>query len=172
MDAIITLTGNLGADPRIRTVGEKQVPVTEFSMAHTPRVRDGDDWKDGATTWYRVSCWRRLALNANGCLRRGDAVIVTGRLRPTEWVDQDGVVHRQEEIDAIAVGPDLSRRAVHLVRDRPRAVSDGPGQGEGSAMAMPDEAVADLDYLAGHEPDPEEDGAFDLPEQAYDRTAA
>ena len=153
MDAIVTLTGNLGADPRIRAVGPEQVPVVEFSLAHTTRIREGEEWKDGTTSWYRVTCWRRLAVHTNASLRRGDAVIVTGRLRPTEWVDKDGVVRRSEEIEAITVGPDLSRRMVHLVRDvRPSAA----GQETGQEQAGPAGAEApDLDYEVGHEPDVE-----------------
>lgn len=165
MDAIITLTGNLGADPRIRAVGPEQTPVVEFSIAHTPRIREGAQWKDGTTSWYRVTCWRRLAVHTNACLRRGDAVIVTGRLRPTEWIDKDGVVRRSEEIEAITVGPDLSRRMVHLVRD---IRSSGAGQETGSEQeGAPEGEAPDTDYLAGHDPElrtePPEDVGEDDP---------
>ena len=147
MDAIITLTGNLGADPRIRTVGPEQTPVTEFNIAHTPRLRQGDEWKDGATTWYRITCWRRLAENVVGSLRRGDAIIVTGRLRPTEWIDKNGVVQRSDEVDAITVGPDLSRGRAYVMRTG-RVASGTPetaGEGEEAVPvdAQRDEAAAE-----------------------------
>ncbi|SDB88513.1 single-strand DNA-binding protein [Raineyella antarctica] len=148
MDTIITLTGNLGADPRIRTVGPAQIPVTEFNIAHTPRLRQGEDWKDGVTTWYRVTCWRRLAENVVGSLRRGDSIIVTGRLRPTEWIDKQGVVQRSDEVDAITVGPDLSRSRAYVMRNR-----NG---------ARPDERLAEGEERAGEETEPGAEEFADL----------
>lgn len=160
MDAIITLTGNIGADPRIRTVGPEQTPVTEFNIAHTPRLRQGEEWKDGATTWYRITCWRRLAENVVGSLRRGDAIIVTGRLRPTEWTDKNGVVQRSDEIDAITVGPDLSRGRAYVIRTTRGASRTQEFAGESGELAPadiePDEAIIDdLEYLEQDEHAPE-----------------
>lgn len=176
MDAIITLTGNLGADPRIRTVGPDQTPVTEFNIAHTPRVRRGEDWEDGTTTWYRITCWRRLAENVVGSLRRGDGVIVTGRLRPTEWIDKDGVVQRTEEVDAITVGPDLSRGRAYVIRpDRSRGpAGQESAEVSGAYAPEPDPDVMGPDELDEPESDPYE-GVAEGPEQqseAYDRAAA
>lgn len=116
MDAIITLTGNLGADPRIRAVGPEQHLFTEFSIANTPRIQRDGAWQDGVTTWYRITCWRRLAENAFNSLRRGDAVIVHGKVRTHEWADKDGVVQTREEIEALSIGPDLNRGSVFVLR--------------------------------------------------------
>lgn len=178
MDAIITLTGNLGADPRIRTVGPDQTPVTEFNIAHTPRVRRGEEWKDGTTTWYRITCWRRLAENVVGSLRRGDGIIVTGRLRPTEWIDKNGVIQRTEEVDAITVGPDLSRGRAYVVRSSPRSAgSTGQDSVEVSGAYAPE---ADPEAMETDDPDypeqdayaPETEAAAERETGAYDRAAA
>ena len=161
MDSIITLTGNLGADPRIRTVGPEKTPVTEFSIAHTPRLRQGEVWKDGATTWYRITCWRKLAENVVGSLRRGDAIIVTGRLRPTEWFDKNGVVQRSDEVDAITVGPDLSRGRAYVIRNDRVAPRTQETAGENGMFAPadlePDEpAIDDLEDLEPDERAPQD----------------
>jgi len=172
MDTIITLTGNLGADPRLRLVGPEQLPVTEFNVAHTPRVRQGDQWTDGATTWYRITCWRKLAENVVASLRRGDAAIITGRLRPSEWVDKTGEVRRTEAVEAITVGTDLSRSKAHVLREHrsgartDEIVPEGMAEAEriereqlmADGGAGPDEAgrdegaYAEVEYLAGTEP--------------------
>ncbi|QGF22384.1 single-stranded DNA-binding protein [Raineyella fluvialis] len=116
MDATITVTGNLGADPRIRAVGTEQHLFTEFSIAHTPRVQRDGAWQDGTTTWYRITCWRRLAENAFNSLRRGDGVIVHGRVRTHEWADKDGVVQTRDVVEALSIGPDLNRGTVVVIR--------------------------------------------------------
>jgi single-strand DNA-binding protein len=35
--------------------------VTSFRLAVTARVKDGDTWKDGDTSFYRITAWRQLA---------------------------------------------------------------------------------------------------------------
>lgn len=141
MDAIITLTGNLGADPRIRMVGPEQHLFTEFSIAHTPRIQRDGQWHDGTTTWYRITCWRRLAENAFQSLRRGDSVIVHGKVRTHEWADKDGVLQTRDEIEALSIGPDLNRGTVVVVR-RPRPAAPLRTAEEATADASADDSQA------------------------------
>jgi single-strand DNA-binding protein len=35
--------------------------VANFRVAVTARVRDGETWRDGDTSYFRVNCWRVLA---------------------------------------------------------------------------------------------------------------
>jgi len=35
--------------------------VCNFRLAVTPRVKDGDGWKDGDTSFFRITVWRQLA---------------------------------------------------------------------------------------------------------------
>lgn len=153
MDTTITVTGNLGADPRIRTVGPEHTPVADFTIAHTPRLREGEGWKDGTTVWYRVTCWRRLAQNVMGSLRRGDGIVVTGKLRCNEWIDKDGVVHRSDEIEATTLGPDLTRNRAVVLRNPPRSLAaagdapaaDGTPPGGGTEDDY-DELAPDVEF--------------------------
>jgi len=159
MDAIITLTGNLGADPRIRSVGPEQHLFTEFSIANTPRIQRDGQWHDGTTTWYRVSCWRRLAENAFHSLRRGDSVIVHGRVRTHEWADKDGVVQTRDEIEALSIGPDLNRGTVVIVRRR--AAASAPTAEQPGAGAIPSGAE-----VPGREQSDDDEAPFAVVEQA------
>ena len=104
MDAHVHLTGNVGGDVEFRN---NTVPVASFRLACTPRVRKAGEWTDGATTWLTVTCFRGLADNVAGSLRRGDPVLVGGRLRTNVWT-KEGVKHERLVLEATSVGHDLT----------------------------------------------------------------
>lgn len=108
-DSMITIRGWLGADVTLREVGE--VPVASFRLACTPRKfnRRTETWSEGLTQWYTVTAWRALAQNCAASLRRGDPVVVHGRLETRTYVNGNDVEVLSFEIDAIHVGHDLSR---------------------------------------------------------------
>lgn len=108
-DCTITVRGWLGADVVRRDAGG--VPVASFRLACTPRKfnRRTETWSDGETQWYTVSCWRGLAENCATSLRRGDPVVVHGRLQVRPYVNSNDVEVISFEIDAVHVGHDLSR---------------------------------------------------------------
>jgi single-strand DNA-binding protein len=108
-DSMITIRGWLGADVTLREVGE--VPVASFRLACTPRKfnRRTETWSEGLTQWYTVTAWRGLAQNCAASLRRGDPVVVHGRLETRTYVNANDVEVLSFEIDAVHVGHDLSR---------------------------------------------------------------
>jgi single-strand DNA-binding protein len=122
----ITITGNLVNSPVLRTYGTQQ--VTNFRLAHNHSYRDAGtgDWVDGGTTYIDVSCWRNLAVNVSESIGKGSAVIVTGRLKSKERALQ--IEGREEkrtyfEIEAQAIGPDLTRGATQAVSIKRDAVT-------------------------------------------------
>jgi single-strand DNA-binding protein len=108
-DTTITLQGWLGSEVDLRRAGD--VPVANFRLACTPRRfnRRTENWSDGVTQWYTVSAWRSLAENAAGSLRRGDPVVVTGRLQLRTYVNKQDVEVVVFEVEATHLGHDLSR---------------------------------------------------------------
>lgn len=108
-DTTITLQGWLGSDVELRRAGD--VPVASFRLACTPRRfnRRTKNWSDGVTQWYTVSAWRALGENAATSLRRGDPVVVTGRLHVRTYVNKEDVEVVVFEVDATHLGHDLSR---------------------------------------------------------------
>ena len=56
----------------------------------TPRLKKGGEWVDGETTWYTVTAWRTLADHLRDSVRKGDPVIVHGRLRTETWAARGG----------------------------------------------------------------------------------
>lgn len=108
-DSMITIRGWLGADVTLREAGE--LPVASFRLACTPRRfnRRTETWSEGLTQWYTVTAWRGLAQNCAASLRRGDPVVVHGRLETRTYINANDVEVLSFEIDAVHVGHDLSR---------------------------------------------------------------
>lgn len=61
-ETVITIVGNLTADPEIRTLSNGGT-VANFSIASTPRTwnRNTNQFEDGQALFLRCSAWRDLA---------------------------------------------------------------------------------------------------------------
>lgn len=145
MDAQVSLTGNLGTE--VDFVSGDGWCGGRFRIAHTPRFWREGQWVDGTTTWMSVRVWGRLAQNCRDCLRKGDPVVVTGRLRTRTWVDEEEQEREQLVVEAFAVGHDLARgRSVFQRTSRHEApIADGTRRGEAGAPepGCPDSAGLD-----------------------------
>lgn len=117
-DTYVTFHGWVGSDVVHRDV--KGYKVANFRVASTPRLKRGGQWVDGATTWYSVSAWRSLADNIADSVKKGDAVIVHGRLRSEEWEREDGKTTSTLVVEASFVGHDLTRGTSVFLRSTKR----------------------------------------------------
>jgi single-strand DNA-binding protein len=108
MSDTITLTGIVASTPRSLTTGEG-LAITSFRLASTQRRFDRaqEKWVDGDTNWYTISTFRQLAANAAVSVKKGERVVVTGRLRIRDWEsgERSGT---NIDIEADAVGHDLT----------------------------------------------------------------
>ena len=108
------------------------MPVANFRVASTPRryQRKTDTWEDGDTQWYTVNAWRALAENCDHSLRRGDPVVVHGKLSAQVWTNKAGLEVTTFEVEAAFVGHDLNRgtSAFHR-RKLSGALPQRPGAG-------------------------------------------
>jgi single-strand DNA-binding protein len=143
MDTYVTVHGNLVADPIQRSTANGAT-VVGIRVASSGRKFDkqSGEFRDGDTMYIGVSCWRALGGHVLASLRKGDSVVVLGRLLHRTYDDKEGNRRSVHEIDAIAVGPDLARCAADL-RRAPRAAAD-PEAGRPSAepAAQPLDPVA------------------------------
>jgi single-strand DNA-binding protein len=105
-DTHVTITGNLTEDPELRYT-PNGTPVANLRVAVTPRVKDGDAWKDGETSFFQVTAWRSLAENVAESLTKGARIMVYGRLQQRSWETPEGERRSVVEVQAEEVGPSL-----------------------------------------------------------------
>ncbi|NLL63642.1 MAG: single-stranded DNA-binding protein [Ruminococcaceae bacterium] len=81
----ILLTGRLTKDPEVKTVGEKKEAkkVASFTIANNDVDKENAEYFD-------VSCWEKLAEFAEGYLKKGTKVIITGSYNNETYTDKDG----------------------------------------------------------------------------------
>jgi single-strand DNA-binding protein len=148
MEALVQMTGHVGTEVDIRGNGS----VTAFRLACTPRVRGkGGEYSDGNTTWIDVTCFRSLAAHVATSVRKGDPVIVIGKLRTSVWT-KDGQTRERLGLEAETVGHDLSRgTAIFRKSARPSvepADGDEPPNDMDQAGLTPEERRAQAEDAA------------------------
>ena len=138
-DNTVVVVGNLTDEPELRFTPQG-VAVANFRIAVSKRVPDGNgQWKDGETSFFRVSCWRQLAENVAESLTRGSRTMVTGRLRMRQWETQEGEKRSVVEIEADEVGPSLKWATAKVEK-----TSRGGGGGGRDGGAASDEWGSDV----------------------------
>ena len=127
-DTIITIIGNLTADPEMRFT-PSGAAVASFTVASTPRTfdRQTGKWKDGETLFMPCSSWRDAAENVAESLIKGTRVIVQGRLVQRSYTTREGEQRTVVEMQVDEIGPSL-RYAKAQVTRQPRGGNQG-GQG-------------------------------------------
>ena len=125
-DTIITVVGNLTADPELRFT-PSGAAVANFTVASTPRMfdRQTNEWKDGEALFLRCNVWRQAAENVAESLTRGARVVVTGRLKQRSFETKEGEKRTVIELEVDEIGPSL-RYATAKVNK----VSRGSGGGD------------------------------------------
>jgi len=107
MNNQISVVGTVATEPRLITT-QSGVSLCSFRLASGERRFDKQSgtWVDGDTNWFGVSVFRAMGEHALVSFRKGDRVIVTGRLRVRQWEsgDKSGT---SVDIDAEALGHDL-----------------------------------------------------------------
>lgn len=144
-DTYVTVVGNVISAPELRHTAHTNTAVASFKVASTARRldRNRNCWVDGHSFRVRVICWRKLAEGVAASVMVGDPVVVVGRLYTRDWVDAEGNQHTLYELEASAVGHDLSRGRARFVRHRSTPAASVAGateapdreQGEDAAVA-------------------------------------
>jgi len=135
-DTVITVIGNLTADPELRWT-QSGAAVADFTVASTPRTydRNAGEWRDGDTLFMRCSVWRDTAENVAESLRKGMRVIVQGRLTQRSYDTQQGERRTVVELQVDEIGPSLRRARAQVTRTAPSGgggyQSDNRGQQQG-----------------------------------------
>jgi single-strand DNA-binding protein len=109
-ETYVTVSGNVVGDPVVRSTRAHNVPFVTFRVASNVRRVDfkTGEYVDAGTNFVNVTAFRALGVNLSNSLKKGEPVIVYGRMRINQWVngERSGTT---VEIDAYNVGHDLSR---------------------------------------------------------------
>ena len=98
----VTLIGNLGADPEVRsTSGGNRVAT--FSLATSRSWTGTTGEKQEKTEWHRCVVWNskssQLADIVERYLKKGDKVYVEGRIEYRQWQDKENQTRYSTEIN-------------------------------------------------------------------------
>src|SRR3712207_6768383 len=110
----VVLAGNLTRDPELRFTNNG-IPVCQFGIA-VNRVRSKSEEVD----FFDITAWRELGETIANYKKKGDPILVEGRLQYRTWEAQDG--SKRSKVDVVADN----------VQFLGRAGGDG---GEGGALA-------------------------------------
>ncbi|MEV6256846.1 single-stranded DNA-binding protein [Nocardia sp. NPDC051929] len=131
-ETVITVIGNLTADPELRFT-PSGAAVANFTVASTPRVfdRNANEWKDGDALFLRCNVWREAAENAAESLTRGSRVIVSGRLKQRSYETREGEKRTVVELDIDEIGPSLRYATAKVSRVNRNGRGTAPAAGGG-----------------------------------------
>ncbi|MBB3158440.1 single-strand DNA-binding protein [Microbacterium proteolyticum] len=142
----ITLVGNIVGDIEQRAT-RAGGSVAAFRLAVGERRLDKErgEWVDAHTNYYSISVFGELGANALRSLRKGERVVLSGRLRLREWETETkrGV---SADVVADAIGHDLRWGTTRFDRTpkpgaQGEAASESPTETTGSTGAERSDAA-------------------------------
>jgi single-strand DNA-binding protein len=130
-DTMITVVGNVVDDPQLRATPAGKA-VASFRIASSSRRWDGQGFVDSKTLYLTVTCWQEMAHNVVTSVRKGQPVVVFGRVYTREYV-KDEQKRLTVEMTAEAIGHNLARGSAEYTKAT-RSVGD-------TAMPVGDDAM-------------------------------
>ncbi len=108
MSEALAVAGLVATTPR-HLVTQDGLPITSFRLASSTRRFDRaqNKWIDGETNWFTITAFRQLAVNSSTSIKKGDRILVTGKLRVRDW-DNGERSGTSVEVEADSLGHDLS----------------------------------------------------------------
>ena len=96
----IEVMGNLGKDPELRYL-PNQTPVTSISIAYTEKWRDKKTGQpQESTEWFTVVLYGRQAETVCGYMKKGDCIMVWGKMKSRRYTGKDGIERTVHEVIA------------------------------------------------------------------------
>ncbi|WP_158892675.1 single-stranded DNA-binding protein [Amycolatopsis anabasis] len=150
-DTFLPLIGNLAADPELRFTPTGKA-VCGFGVISTPRTfdRQSGGWKDGTGMYMRCTAWDAMAEHIAESLRRGDRVVVYGKLGQRNWEDKEGNKRSSIELTVEEIGPSLRFATARITKATRTNTTNRPAAQE--APADPWEQSTTADNADGAQP--------------------
>lgn len=135
-ETVITIVGNLTADPELRTTSAG-AQVASFTIASTPRTwnRNTNQFEDGQALFMRCSAWRDLAEHCANSLAKGMRVIAQGRLTQRSYEAKDGTQRTVVELQVDEIGPSLKYATAQVQKMQSGGYQGGNTNGGGYQQA-------------------------------------
>ena len=100
MNPVITIVGRIGQDPE--AIGSNGL---RLRVATNDRVKNDatGEWEDKNTSWWTVKAWKSLADQSKAVLKKGQEVIIVGKVYEENWTDKEGTKRTSYEINAESI---------------------------------------------------------------------
>jgi len=93
----VTLTGRLGSDPDM-SYTTSGTAVTKFRIAVNRYSKSANGERKEETDWYSIVAWNQLAETCNNYLKKGQKILVDGRIQQRKYTDKNGVERLAVEV--------------------------------------------------------------------------
>lgn len=137
----VTLVGNLGRDPEVRTT-QSGMKIVNLAVATSESWNDKTSGeRQERTEWHRVVIMNdRLADVAERFLKKGSKVYLEGKLQTRKWTDQSGQEKYTTEVMLGRIGAEMvlldrlnASSGDDMSRNNSRPASGGYGGGQQQA---------------------------------------
>ena len=148
-----TLLGRAGRDPDVRDLKNGGKAAT-FSVATTEKWTDREGRPAEATEWHRIVVYGPAAAAVETMLRKGDPVLVEGRVATRAFRDKEGTDRAITEI--VVAG---AQGTVSILPGRRASPDRGPGQAEKETASEADAPPGDAGASEPETPEDADAGA-------------
>jgi single-strand DNA-binding protein len=122
---LITIIGNLTEDVQVNDL-QNQRKVYKFSVAVNERIKKGDQYVDGEPTFYRVTAWNKVGEQAAANLRKGERVVVLGKVKQTTYTTKSGETRNSLDVQADEIGKSILFMNGSQSQGREEPATDNP----------------------------------------------
>ena len=93
----ITIVGRVGQDPVKLNGGGVRLRIVS-----NDRVKNDltGNWEDKDTSWWTVKAWKTLAEQSYSTLKKGQEVVIMGKIYEETWTDKEGNSRTTYEVNA------------------------------------------------------------------------
>lgn len=127
----VILLGRVGGDPEVREL--KETKVCKFSLATSETYKKNDE-KVTETTWHNLVFWGKQCDTLKTWVRKGDHLLIEGKIQTREYTDKEGTKHWANEIVC-----DRFELIGSKKDDKPQANDKWQGKKEVKSMSNVDE---------------------------------
>jgi single-strand DNA-binding protein len=135
-------------DPELR-FSPSGMAVANVRVVADKKKKEGDEWVDDKILWLKVTVFRQMAENMVESIRKGDLVLIIGRLQTDSWETNEGEKRSQITCVAEHVGLSVKWNVVKAerterstgakTREAAKATASSGGDPWGTPESQPDE---------------------------------